>query len=81
MLYEYNKLIQYATNLTHNDAIMSDLRSIADSVINTTYKFMIEPIICLPKLSERTFQRLILIGQLVNTRSATFKLNHFPHSH
>lgn len=31
MLYEYNKLIQYATNLTHNDVIMSDLRRIADS--------------------------------------------------
>lgn len=31
MLYEYNKLIQYAINLTHNDAIMSDFRRIADS--------------------------------------------------
>lgn len=31
MLYEYNKLIQYAIILTHNDAIMSDLRRIADS--------------------------------------------------
>lgn len=31
MLYEYNKLIQYAINLTLNDAIMSDFRRIADS--------------------------------------------------
>lgn len=31
MLYEYNKLIQYAINLTHYDAIMSDLRRIAHS--------------------------------------------------
>ena len=31
MLYEYNKLIQYAINLTHNDVIKSDFRRIADS--------------------------------------------------